>query len=235
MRQIWRMFVPGLFLLTGCWSTEGSKGLPLTSGNPFGTAAPTAGAVRVNLAASDSEAVIKVSSVGNKILAANPHIGMKPVFGVIGSPNLEIFHIESKTIYITESLVQKCKSEEDLAALLSQELGKMVAEREALAASDIRNPDRPLPINVPIGNSGQFNSPDQTHLVELAKHEKERPRRAKDQPRPDPQKLASGYLEKAGYPRTSLETVQPLLEEADRNCSLERQMKGLPPKNGWGP
>ena len=32
-----------------------------------------------------------------------------------------------------------------------------------------------------------------------------------------------------------LDRIEPLLQRADRNCELERQMKGLPPQSNWTP
>ena len=71
--------------------------------------------------------------------------------------------------------------------------------------------------------------------VELAKYEKAHTRTPKTLPRPHPEALARGYLESAGFLAADLDSVQPLLQEAQNHVTLERQLKGLNPRSGWQP
>jgi hypothetical protein len=149
-----------------------------------------------------------------------------------------VFHRGTDALFITDGLSKKCTTEGQLAAVLAYELGRMVAEREALATPDTRQPERPPPMESRVGGDagGPFGPPDGTRLAELARHEKEHPRRkAAPPPPPDPLVLARGYLERAGYTAKDLEEVAPLLREARKNVDLERQLiNGTPPSRPWG-
>jgi hypothetical protein len=206
------------------------------SSNPFGLQESRRTA-KVNYQPADEALALKVDSVGRNLLAANPQLGLKTtLFATIGNaPQPEIFHTEGGRVWVTEGLVQRCATEGELAALLALELGKIVADREAAASPQMRDPERLPPIQVPIGNAGQITNADLVHEVELAKFEKQRPKRQRTLPRPDPQQLARGYLEKAGYQTADLDSVQPHLQAAQQNMTLERQFKGTLLPNAWTP
>src|SRR5262249_25936539 len=122
-----------VFLLAGCLPTVDET--PQVGFDPFGkstTAAPVQQR-QGNYAPASGELSRRVDCIGRGLLAKNPQIGMKPLFATIGSPDVEIFHKDTSMVWVTAGLVQKCKAEADLAAVLSLELGKMVSEREALA------------------------------------------------------------------------------------------------------
>jgi hypothetical protein len=195
--------------------------------SPFGNPpAPPQTAVKAAFAPASRDLALRVDRVGKDVLAANPQIGLRPLFATIGAPKEEVFHQGTGTIWVTEGLVKLCQGDGQLAALLCVELGKMVSEREALASPQMRNPEHRPPMDMPIGNAGQFSAPDLTRMAELAPYDRERQRAAKRLPPPDPNVLARGYLEKAGFAKTELEAVAPLLGAAERNCALEKQING---------
>jgi hypothetical protein len=181
-------------------------------------------------APASGETNLTVDVIGQKILDANRQAGLRPVFITIGTSVPEVFHRGTTELYITEGMVKQCPADGQLAAVLCNELGKMVAEREALAGPQIRNPERRLPINVPWGNSGQIDAADQVRLAEEEKFDRERRRPTLPLPPPDPSMLARLYLKNANYPETDLETVAPLLQAAQKNCDLEQQIKRAPQK-----
>ena len=75
-----------------------------------------------------------------------------------------------------------------------------------------------------------------TAVAELGRFEKANPKTpSRPLPRPDPLKLARNYLEKAGYQGTDLDTVNPLLQAAEKNVALERHFKGALPQSPWAP
>ncbi|MBI3409541.1 MAG: hypothetical protein HY040_14470 [Planctomycetes bacterium] len=223
-------------LFSGCLLLpDNDSGIQTVSHNPFDVFTPARAATKVNYSPASQEVALRVDFVGRKILAENPQIGMKPLFATAGSAKEEIFHQDTRMVWITEGLVKQCKEEGELAALMALELAKMVAERETTANPQVRQTEQRLPINVPIGNAGQFHDQDQTGVAELARYEKNNPKKAPVPARPNAQNLARGYLEKAGFHRTDLDRIEPLLQRADRNFELERQMKGLPPQSNWTP
>jgi hypothetical protein len=201
--------------------------------SPFGDRGPMSQSVtRVNYAPAGHEVSMRVDKIGRQILAANPQSGLHPNFAIYGSPKPEVFHTGTKLLHITDSLVLGCKTDADLAAVLCLELAKMAAEREALAPKP-KSDERP-PIEVPIGNAGQFGAFDQAHMAEVARYEKRRQAANKTPTPPDAQVLAAVFLEKAGYPRSSLEAVQPLLKTAEGNYVLEKHLK-TNAVGGWTP
>ena len=81
------------------------------------------------------ETASRVLAVGQKIVVANPQIGLRPTFATVAAPHPEIFHhggpFEGMQVFISEGLVNRRKEPDaELAALLCLELGKIVTERE---------------------------------------------------------------------------------------------------------
>jgi hypothetical protein len=231
-----------LVLLAGCLPLQlldpslGPQETPLVPTSPFGNAAPPPQIVaRPSFAPASGEMALRVDLVGRKILAANPSIGVRPLFATLGAPHPEIFHQGTQLIHITEGLVKRCKNDGELAALLCLELGKMASERQALAGPRTQRPEGQPPISVPVGNPSEFNAPDQVAVAELARYENERKQAARRRPPPDPHALAADYLQKAGYDRAALDAVAPLLEAADRNYLIEKQFKTPTNAPQWSP
>jgi hypothetical protein len=86
-----------------------------------------------------------------------------------------------------------------------------------------------LPIALPIGGQGDPYTADPSYLFEMAKFEKEHPRgeRTKAVRPPDPRVVAGAVLEQAGFHKSDLETVAPILQNAAQNTNLERQFRGV--------
>ncbi len=198
----------------------------LVPANPFGHTPPSPSITTRSLAQASLEVAARVDTVGRAILQANQQLGIKPLFRTIGSSEPEIFHQGTSEIDITEGLAKQCANDGQLAAVLCQELGKMVSEREALAGPQVRLPERPAPMDVRIGNdnAGAFGPADQVRRAELAKYENERKEKAASLAPPDPLALARAYLTKAGYPATELDTVAPILRTASENHAFAKQL-----------
>lgn len=178
-----------------------------------------------------TEAVaLRVAHVGKKIVADNKRcIKQKIAFMTIGRPEEEIFHQNQKdvsTIWVTEGLAKQCKSDGQLAAVLSEELGKVVAEQMA-KARPLPSRMPPMPIMTPhVGNS--IGDDTFTDKMILAHFEEERQRQEQrlPVPPPPPETLARLYLQSAGFNAKDLETVKPLLRKAEQNSSLELSIAG---------
>jgi hypothetical protein len=200
---------------------------------------PTPGtrSAKPNMPGADESICIRVDTVGRKVVAANPQLGLQPHFAAFGSETPEMFHVDHKVVCITDGLVKKLTTEADLAAALSYELGRMVAEREARLKQELKAaPVRP-PMQVTVGGAGQFAGPDMAAAVEMARYDQAVQERKKASliTRPDPDLLARDYLERAGFQRTDLDRIQPVLAVASKNGSLERQVKGVTPSGNWTP
>jgi hypothetical protein len=220
-----------VMLLTGCVPLVDNSTTQVGY-NPFGNPTLPSERRKVSYAPARQELAQHVDQIGSLLSAANPQVG-RPFFVTIGSPSVEIFHQDSM-VYVTAGLAEKCKTAAELAAVLSVELGKIVSEREAQVNPATRSPDVPPPISMPIGNSQYAGNTDLTYLAEIGKYEKAHPRRRGPLPRPDPQILAGKYLEVAGFPKDTLDVVQPLLHQAEQNCAFERQLTGAP-RGNWMP
>ncbi len=173
-----------------------------------------------------------MDAVGRAILAANPQSGVTTRslrFNTIGAPQPELFHRGTSDIFITEGLVRQCATDGQLAAVLCTELGKVVSEREALTPAEVRRPDRQPPIDTGLGrDAGWGVAPDQTRLRELADYDRDRRQRVQPVAPPDPAALARMYLVRAGYHDADLQAAAPLLQHAQCNAGLERQMTTPP-------
>lgn len=229
MRSTW--FLPLLF--AGCLplQTQPDEVTQQVPTSPFAEprkAMPT----RVNYAPASRETSYRVLLIKDQLLAKNERIGLKPYAIAIGSPDPELFHV-GNNLYITEGLVQQCATDNQLAAVLAFELGRMVADREAMVADEIRQPERPRPIALPIGGNGYASEANPLGNVELARYEKENPKHAPKLARPNPQLVARAILENAGYQRTDLDAALPLLANAERFMILENQFKGPTKQSDW--
>jgi predicted Zn-dependent protease len=225
-------FLLGL-IVGGCLS-EDKNLTAVPSGSPFGKAGRTSAASFKQAPAATQEIALRVDRVGKKIADANPRIQQKVVFLTLGVPHEEMFHQSHKdvgTIYITEGLAKQCKTDGELAAVLSEELGKMVSERMA----QLRPANRSLPpmlmANTHVGNdnSGMFGSADRTEQM-MAGHFTQTQQQMPTLPAAPPpaDALARIYLKDAGFDAKNLDAVAPLLRKADKQNSIELSMTGKP-------
>lgn len=207
----------------GCQTDEAPT--KLVNPSPFAQpAAPRQFATAAYTQAS-IDVVTRVDALGRKLLSQNPQIGFQPVFTAGVDPQPEIFHKGTSEIVITDGLVKKCNTDGELAAVLAHELGKMVAEQEALSGSVDPAKRRQAAPELRIGSS-MGDPEDPLYLIERSKFDgKPRPRNEPPPLPPDPKLLARGYLKKAGFAETNLDGAESILKEAEKNSKWERQMK----------
>jgi predicted Zn-dependent protease len=178
------------------------------------------------LAQANVAACTRVYSVGQQITAKNPELPQRLVFRAAASPDAEIFHQGTSSIVITQKVIDMCANDNQLAAVLCMELGKMMAEHEAMAPLQT-NP--PPPLEGPAFNStvGSANE-DPMRLNELAQYEAHQ-RKLNSPPRLlDPRDLARKYLARAGYSPDELDRVKPILRAAAEHSDLEMQSHAPP-------
>ena len=233
-----------LLALGGCMTLDPAardSAMPQVPASPFpASVVQTVKRAKLNYTPADQVMGMRVDAVGRKLLTANADVGLRPRFATIGSAAPEIFHPDQSIVYITEGLVRQCRTEAELAAVLASELGRMVSEREAATARATRLQEPGPPLHLPIGGQGNPVGADPTYFVEIAKYEKEHPKAARNRflPPPDPHRVSAGLLERAGFQKADLDTVAPLLRGAEKNCTLERQFKGIvgaEPAAAWRP
>jgi hypothetical protein len=214
--------------LVGCFSPDKTTVIqPGLSGR-----APATQVAQVPQAPATKEVALRVATLGNKLVADNPQIGLRPFFNCIGAAEPTVFHRLNKDlceVFVSEGLVKQCKTDGQLAAVLCMELGKVVSERTALVAAGLRIADREPPPDVPVGSEigGSFGPADGTRRAELARLDSERKQRALPPPTPPaPETLARAYIERAGFSPSDLQAVAPLLRAAEDNTAYEKQLTG---------
>jgi hypothetical protein len=228
--RVWAGMLALIGIVTGCVSDE--QKLTTVSSNPFSGPTRTQSAWMKQAPPATQKISLHVSEIGQKVMAANPQIGRKVAFLTIGDPKPEILHRvrgDNGEIYITEGLVNECKSDGELAAVLSQELGKMVSEEIAKTRPMRDQSSLPLLMSPRVGNDigGNFGPADGSEQMILARYEKDRKQaqQAIVAP-PPPEKLARFYLQNAGFNANDLAAVTPLLRKAEKNDNWEQLMTG---------
>ena len=224
--------------LAGCFGMQTEReSLPLVHSAPSAVSPTMQPERRISSAPAMKASSERVLQVGQRLILANPQIGLRPLFVTVGVTHPEIFHkggsLGGCQVVVSEGIVSQCPSDAELAAILAKELEKIVAERESLASPSARLAgDRP-PLSESIGSDsgGTFGSSDGTRMMELAHYEKRSRERAAKPATIQPDTLARKYLAKAGYEPASLDQVKPLLRRADQHFEMEKTVGAalLPP------
>lgn len=167
----------------------------------------------------------RVVTVGNEVVAASG-VDFKPVFFTSGTQESQIFHVpKSGMIVLSEGLVQKCATDDELAAVICYELGKMAAEKsERGPSSGASLPPAPPPASDVVGNG---RSPDQTRQAEEALFSRRNgsATRGAREPRPDPRTMGLNFFVKAGHNADDFARVEPVFKEAEENGEKREYMK----------
>jgi hypothetical protein len=174
----------------------------------------------------------RVDLLGRKLVTQNTFVGIEPLFQTIGVPEPVLFHIGPERLIISDGLVEKCKSDAELAAVLCSELGQMVAEKRTAKAlgrdvapiPDATHGTGPVPGGAPYDAGQQVN---------LAYHERQYPRGATRTDPVDAARSARDLLVGAGYNAAELDRVEPLLKQSERGEKLKKQMGGSAPAPDW--
>src|SRR5437588_487548 len=93
-----------LLSLSGTACVTQSPTTELVPSNPFGSPPPINNVVRTSFAQASLESAARVDTVGQQILAANPQIGVRPLFRTIGADQPEIFHRGTIEVDVTQGL-----------------------------------------------------------------------------------------------------------------------------------
>ncbi len=176
----------------------------------------------------------RVELIGRKVVAQNTFTGIEPLFMTIGVKESVLFHRGSEQLFISEGLVEKCRTDSELAAVLCAELGQMVAEKRATKAAGRGDVD-PIP-DPSFGSSGMLpgGTPlDASQQANLAYHERKYPRGANTPDPADATSTARELLQGAGYSPAELDRVEGLLKQSDRGEKLRKQLGGSAPPPEW--
>ncbi len=225
-----------LFAVAGCVPLQPLPDEPPTrqvASTPFTESRRPTALTKVNCPPASPEIAIRVELTKGQLIGKNPQLGLRPQVTALGSTEMEIFHVGLDQVYITEGLVKQCSTDGNLAAALAYEFGRMVSRREAVVSDDVRQPERLKPIALRIGSNGYADDADPTYLTQLGLFEKQSPKKQRKLARPNPENVARSLLEQAGFQRTELDAVLPLLQQAERFSILENQFKGNLQQGDW--
>ncbi|MGL4421952.1 MAG: hypothetical protein ACRCZF_14895 [Gemmataceae bacterium] len=171
-------------------------------------------------------AAARVDQIGRTIMAANPFTGGDITFQTVGADESAIFHRDAYGLFITDTLVNQCKSDEDLAAILCSELGVMIAERRNANRMGLADSFPDVPGGAASSELGGIPA-DQVRLAELAMAESKmvKPRAGSDKPAvTNPEIIAKELFHTAGYEPNNYSRVEPLLKQTTRDSDTVRQL-----------
>lgn len=212
--------------LVGCISPDGKPEFPWDSVSR--REEPDRDPIKATVAS--TKAATRVHAIGATITSANSNeITNKPIFFTAGIQEPVLFSKKDGQIIISEGLVNRCASDDELAALLCAELGKIASQQQQESSrSELDLPPAPRLTSDIVGSGG---APDQTRLAEEAMMNRRSTspsmgRRGTKAPKIDPMTLTRSYMKKAGYDSEVLPKVEPWLKEAEENADKREFMKG---------
>ncbi len=166
-----------VFFITILTSLQGCLGLGLNDAWNIPASARENGVLPENLpnappqmkaSSVTSGEAIRVAKIGQEILAKNPGLGIHPIFQITGEQQMVLSHRAAKVVVISEQVSSKC-TDGELAALLSDELGRMVAEQESMSTRIKPTSSSQAPLGGGIDrDGGAFGPADGTRLAEAA-------------------------------------------------------------------
>lgn len=210
-------FACGLLLLCGCTHTGTFSFEKLLGWEETGT---------MNVTPESMKTAERVDALGRRIVAQSPFSGLEPLFHVVWVRESVLFHRGTAEVFISAGLVEKCKTEPELAAVLCAELGKMSAEKRRAA---LHGKDRDGIASVTFPDA---NALDTGKSAEVAKQDKGTPHRFT----PDElnaEAVARDLLRGAGFDPEELEKARGLLRQSERGDDIRKQLAGSAAAPKW--
>ena len=225
MRALLRRGLVGLSVaaVAGCVTEGPDRG---TVKNPFAAEKP----VPPLGPPGSAPVATRVHAIGAELVAKNKadFTGTTPVFYTVGLKEPMLFHRADGGIVISEGLVEKCPTDEELAAVLCHELGRFAAkyaERTPGRSADMDLPPAPVLTHDVVGGGG---GPDRTREAEAALMSRGNPRAqgGARRPGPDPKTLATNFYVRGGFKVEDYDRVTELVKTAEDNAADREIMKG---------
>lgn len=161
--------------------------------------------------AANRMAAERADRIGKQILAANPFGVVCPGFHVIGSETPIVFHRDQTGIFVSDGLVAKCRSDDELAGVLCSELAAVTAERRNLQRMGFVDDTQEKPSERMPGDERGEVRPGQA-----------RPLATSD----DPQVIAREMFDAAGFKSEAFAPAQALVRAANGDRKLLEQLAG---------
>lgn len=180
-------------------------------------------------AAPPAEMAAKVDQVGRQLVGTNPFLGFDPTFHAVGQPQPEICHPDSGGVFLSTGLIERCRSDAELAAVLANELAIIRTERQLADRPRRAEPMPPLP------DGGRGTDPTQigTQAI-IDKKSGTEPRSSRPTAKPEDRRtVAADILKAAGFDPAALDAVEPLLAEAAKHHTMAATFGGRAGKPRW--
>jgi len=180
------------------------------------------------------ETSARVHELGEALVGQNPFLGVSPVFYVVGRKEPEIHHPDASGLLVSEGLVDACRTDNELSAVLALELGKMSAE--VRTAKRMRFTDAPMNAVGSGANGSPGGGPDDVQLRTEATFQATAP--AKPGPKKptaheDSAAIAGEILQNAGIDRKHLDAARTLVAKSARGTPIADQMDPKPAPPQW--
>lgn len=202
----------------GCFrdSLRTAFGSPVTPGEVVETR---------QLSPAEADVAERVSDVGEDLLAATP-LGVPVVdFFTVGSEDPELFHRDTTAVFVSDGMVSRCKTDDELAAVLATEVGRLTAEFRREVRKQAPDPMPAVASAPKLDGSTDF---DPAQAVYLAQYDREKraPADKLGWPTVDAKAIAAELLRNYGRDPKLLDDVAPLVKEADGRSSAGRHLGG---------
>ena len=158
----------------------------------------------------------RVDLIGRQLVSQNPFLGVEPTFHTYGRSEPEITHLDLNGVMVTEGLVQQCRTDDELAAVLALELAKMADERRAVDRLKVEQ----LPQLADAGATSLGADPTQTGTQAMIDNATAPRKRLADGSHTRPVDILKG----AGFDPKALDAVASLMREAERNHALSKHL-----------
>jgi len=169
-----------------------------------------------NLPEASVAVAARVDQIGRQLVGQNPFLGVEPTFHTYGRSEPEITHPDLNGVLVTEGLVQRCRNDDELAAVLALELAKMSAERRAVDRLKVEQ----LPQLADAGATSLGADPTQTGTQAMIDKATAPRKRVADGSHTRPEDILKG----AGFDPKALDAVAPLMQEARGNHALDKHL-----------
>lgn len=208
---------------TGCFMFNSGSTPPTVAGKVVET--PT-------VSQASAETAERVDEVGTDLLTATP-LGIPDInFYCIGGKEPELFHTDPKTLYISEGLVARCRTDDELAAVLALEMGQMTAEFRKGVRKQVKEP-MPKVASAPKYDGTTDIDPSRDAYLVHYDRLKQSPADKQNWPTVDPQEIATELLRNAGREPKLLAEVAPLVRDAANGPTARRMTASAAPTWGW--
>ena len=207
----------------GCADVLGDRSVNGMIGKEIKTPAVSAASV---------ESSARVDKIGRQLLAGSPFLGLDVSFQTIGKPEPELFHRDAQGLFLSEGLVSKCKTNEQLAGVLASEIGQMVSEMRTTERMRLPEPTPTAALGPKLDGTTDHDPGRTMELVQFEKSAR-RPAEKKLWAASDPKTIAKGLLKDAGFDPKLLDDVAPLIREAGRNQTIAKQLGGRGDSPRW--